>query len=405
MAKPLGIDHCPECEASRLRSPLWRRSLETETPVTPPVFGDPTMPEPTRRAFLASTAAIAAFAGFSHAGQVGSAPPPPAGGKPNAADAPGGAGGAGNAAAAALEHRQFGATDMKVTVLGFGGAEIGYQQVEQAIVDRLLNSALDAGLNVIDTAECYAGSEEAIGKAVSGRRKEYYLFTKVGHMEPGDAGWTAASIEKSIDRSLQRLKTDRLDLVQLHSCNREMLEKGECIAALERAKKQGKTRYIGFSGDSTAALYAVESGRFDALQTSASIADQECLELTLPKAKARNMGVIAKRPIANAAWRHDELPKEGYVVDYWKRLKKLDYDFTRGDARTAQGPTGAAGTALRFTLAIPGVHVAIVGTTKPERWKQNADLLREGGPLSAAQFEAIRIRWKAAAEPDWTGRT
>jgi aryl-alcohol dehydrogenase-like predicted oxidoreductase len=345
------------------------------------------MPQPTRREFLASTAAMMAFAASAQAGQAGATPPQsPASSTP-------------------LERRRFGATDMTVTVLGFGGAEIGYQEVDQSTIDRLLNAALDAGLNVIDTAECYGGSEEAIGKAVSSRRKDYYLFTKVGHMEQGETGWTAASIAKSIERSLQRLKTDHLDLVQLHSCGRDVLVKGECIAALEEAKKQGKTRYIGYSGDSTAALYAIESGRFDALQTSVSIADQECIELTLPKAKERNMGVIAKRPIANAVWRYDEEPKEGYVVEYWKRLKKLDYEFARGEARSNAGPEGAAGVALRFTLAVPGVHVAIVGTTKPERWKQNADLLRQGGPIAAKTYEAIRARWKEVSAPDWTGRT
>jgi len=350
------------------------------------------MPQPTRRDFLASTAATMAFVGLAHAQQSGAPTQKPTSTPPAAGPS-------------SLERRRFGATDLTVTVLGFGGAEIGYQKVDQPIVDRLLNAALDAGLNVIDTAECYAGSEEAIGKAVASRRKEYHLFTKVGHMETGDAGWTAASIEKSIERSLQRLQTDHLDLVQLHSCSKEMLEKGECIAALENAKKQGKTRYIGYSGDSVAALYAVESGRFDTLQTSVSIADQECIDLTLPKAKERNMGVIAKRPIANAAWRHDEEPKDSYGLEYWQRLQKLKYEFTSGDARSASTPDGAAGTALRFTLAVPGVHVAIVGTTKPERWKQNADLLRAGGPLARERYEAIRARWKEVAAADWTGRT
>lgn len=304
-----------------------------------------------------------------------------------------------------IEKRQFGATDMKVTVLGFGGAEIGYQGVDQAVVDKILNSALDAGLNVIDTAECYAGSEESIGRAVSSRRKEFYLFTKVGHMEQGDAGWTAASIEKSINRSLERLKTDRLDLVQLHSCGLDVLRKGECIAALEAAKKAGKTRYIGYSGDGEAAVYAIETGRFDTLQTSVNIVDQQCIDLTIPKAKARNMGVIAKRPIANAVWRYDTQPDNGYVVEYWKRLRKLDYDFTRGEAARDAGPNGAAGIALRFTLAVPGVHVAIVGTTKPERWIQNEEMLAKGGPLPQATFDAIRARWKEIAPADWVGLT
>ena len=344
------------------------------------------MSQPSRREFLASAAALAAFSSLP--GCTGSGQ--------SVTSTQGGASG--------LERRRFGATDMTVTVLGFGGAEIGYQQVDQATVDKILNSALDAGLNVIDTAECYAGSEESIGNAVAARRKEYYLFTKVGHMEQGAAGWTAASIEKSINRSLERLKTDHLDLVQLHSCGRDELVKGECIAALEKAKRAGKTRYIGYSGDGEAALHAVESGRFDTLQTSLSIADQESISLTLPKAKARNMGVIAKRPIANAVWRYDTQPDNGYVVDYWKRMQELNYDFARGDARNDGGPDGAAGTALRFTLAVPGLHVAIVGTTKPERWKQNAKLM-EAGPLAKELEGAIRARWKAVAKPDWVGQT
>lgn len=293
---------------------------------------------------------------------------------------------------------------MTVGVLGFGGAEIGYQEVDQQTIDRLLNAALDAGLNVIDTAECYKGSEEAIGKAVGSRRNEYFLFTKVGHMDPGDEGWTAASIGRSIDRSLQRLRTDRLDLVQLHSCERALLERGECIEALERAKKAGKTRYIGYSGDGDAALFAVECGRFDTLQTSVSILDQECIDLTLPKAKARNMGVIAKRPIGNAVWRYESEPDNSYVVDYWRRLQVLDYAFTRGAERTSETPTGASGMALRFVLTVPGVHTAIVGTTRPERWAQNVGLLREG-LLSRDEYETIRARWKATASREWVGLT
>src|SRR5215207_4755871 len=84
-------------------------------------------------------------------------------------------------APSALERRRFGKTDMEVTVLGFGGAEIGYQKVEQATVDKLLNAALDAGLNVVDTAECYVDSEIQIGTAIGHRRKEFFLFTKCGH--------------------------------------------------------------------------------------------------------------------------------------------------------------------------------------------------------------------------------
>jgi aryl-alcohol dehydrogenase-like predicted oxidoreductase len=297
-----------------------------------------------------------------------------------------------------MERRQFGKTDMKVSVLGFGGAEIGFEGVTQETVTRLLHDALDAGLNVIDTAECYPNSEELIGQAVADRRNDFYLFTKCGHPDnPMQGDWRLESLLRSIERSLKRLRTDRVDLVQLHSCSEADLRKGDVIAALEEAKKRGHTRYIGYSGDSLAARYAVECGHFDTLQTSVSIADQEALDLTLPLARQRNLGVIAKRPIANAAWRSGKKPDNAYHHGYWERLGKLNYDFLRGDL------TQAVALALRFTLSVPGVHTAIVGTTKPGRWRENAKLL-EAGPLSPQQFEAIRARWREVADKTWIGQ-
>ena len=284
---------------------------------------------------------------------------------------------------------------MIVSVLGFGGSEIGYERVSGRTVARLLDGALDAGLNVVDTAECYEDSEALIGRAIGGRRRDYHLFTKCGHGGGwGRADWRPAALLKSIERSVQRLATDHVDLVQLHSCSLDILRKGDVIEALERARDRGLTRYVGYSGDGSAARYAVECGRFDTLQTSVSIADQEAIDLTLPLAVTRNVGVIAKRPIANAAWRHARKPAEPYYQPYWTRLRALDYDFLRGGA--------AASTALRFTLSVPGVHTAIVGTTKPERWKENAASLA-AGQLDADAFGRIRGRWREVARPSWTG--
>jgi aryl-alcohol dehydrogenase-like predicted oxidoreductase len=297
-----------------------------------------------------------------------------------------------------MEKRAFGKTDMQVTVLGFGGAEIGFEKAAPQTVAQLLNSALDAGLNVIDTAECYMQSEELIGQAVANRRKDYYLFTKCGHPEsPAQEDWRPDSLLQSIQRSLRRLRTDHLDLVQLHSCSEAELRKGDVIAALQKARERGYSRYVGYSGDSQAARYAVESGQFDTLQTSVSIADQEAIELTLPLAQKRQMGVIAKRPIANTAWKYDRRPDNTYHQTYWERLQKLNYDFLRGD------PKQAVATALRFTLSVPGVHTAIVGTKNPARWRENAALL-EAGPLPKKEFEAIRARWKAVADKTWVGQ-
>ena len=295
-----------------------------------------------------------------------------------------------------MEKRTLGKTGMNVTVLGYGGAEIGFRNIPVETVDQLINGALDAGLNVIDTAECYIASEEMIGKTVAHRRNEYFLFTKCGHDSEGDH-WNPQKMTGMIDRSLKRLQTDRVDLLQLHSCTEEQLRQGDVIDVVRKARDAGKTRFIGYSGDSQAALYAVESSAFDTLQISVSIADQEAIDLAVPAARSRGMGVIAKRPIANAIWMHDSKP-DAYYQPYWERLPKLDYDFLKGDLQQA------VSTALRFTLSVPGVHTAIVGTTKPGRWKENSDLLNAGA-LEPERFEAIRTKWKAVAPAHWIGQT
>jgi len=300
-----------------------------------------------------------------------------------------------------MEKRRFGSTDMEVSVLGFGGAEIGFESAPQSEVDNLLGQALDLGLNVIDTAECYDESEHLIGNAVSHRRDDFYLFTKCGHSSGFDLpDWDPKMLALSIDRSLTRLKTDRVDLIQLHSCSEEILRQGDVIDVLQRAREAGKTRFIGYSGDRTNAVYAIELGVFNSLQTSINIADQECLTLTLPKAVERGMGVIAKRPVANVAWKSgSDEPANPYAKPYWERLKELQYEFIR-----SQLLDESVGTALRFTLSQPGVNVAIVGTKNSSRWAVNSSLASQG-PLSPELISEIRNRWLSVSKPDWNGQT
>ena len=296
-----------------------------------------------------------------------------------------------------METRRLGKTGFAVSVLGFGGSEIGYNAVPAATVEKLLNGALDTGLNVIDTAACYDTSEELIGAAVGHRRSDYYLFTKCGHAS-GMAveDWTPELVELSLSRSLKRLRTDYADLLQFHSCAAGTLRNQELIAALIRVKEKGLTRAIGYSGDGADALYAVETGIFDTLQISVNIADQEAIDLAIPAAVARDLGIIAKRPIANAAWFFSRWRVGDYEKPYWRRLKRLGYDFIRSD------PQAAVETALRFTLSVPGVDTAIVGTTRPSRWAQNAALVANG-VLPRSQFDAIRARWLTVAKPGWGG--
>lgn len=295
-----------------------------------------------------------------------------------------------------MERRTFGQTDMQVSLLGFGGAEIG--QADQKTVDRLLHSAVDAGLNILDTAECYGNSEELIGKSLAGRREDYYLFTKCGHaagLEYSD--WDPTMLEQSIDRSLKRLQVEYIDVIHLHSCSEEILRRGDVIEVLKRAKEQGKTRYIGYSGDTTDALYAIQTGAFDSFETSVNIADQEAIDLTIPEAVRRGMGVIAKRPIANVAWKNDTVSEQEYAYPYWVRLKELKYDFVEDVQLGVK-------TALKFALSVPGVATAIVGTANPNRWSQNASCVSDGGRLSQDEYNAIRTRWNEVAKQDWIGK-
>ncbi len=298
-----------------------------------------------------------------------------------------------------METRQFGKTDMQVSVLGFGGSEI--RGASPSDIEQLLNTALDAGVNVLDTAACYGNSEDLIGRAVASRRSDYFLFTKCGHNVgdelPDYADWDPRLLEASIERSLRRLRTDHVDLLQLHSCSLDILRKGDVIKVLEKAKREGKTRYIGYSGNNEDARYAIHTGAFDTLQTSVSIADQQEIDFTLPAARERGMGIIAKRPIAEGAWLHETLDKNAYAYPYWERLQTLSYDFLKS------GASSSIATALRFTLSVPGVDVAIVGTTSADHMRENIDMMSAGN-LPEDEFNAIRATWEERADQHWLGQ-
>jgi aryl-alcohol dehydrogenase-like predicted oxidoreductase len=314
-----------------------------------------------------------------------------------------------------METRVFGRTGMQVGVLGFGAGEIGSENTPFATVDKLLGEAADAGLNVIDTAPLYSDSEEKIGRALRGRRDQFLLFTKCGRRLPRKSSWTGfwlrarrkyrrwkdktdspefqspdwnpRVLEWNIEQSLRRLKTDSIDLIQLHSCSENTLRQGDVIEVLQRARQAGKVRHIGYSGDGKAALYAVRCGHFESLQISLNIADQEALDFTVPLAGQQGMGVIAKRPIANALWRVPR-PENRYYQPYWDRLQVLRYDFLQGGR--------ALEIALRFPMSAPGVHTMIVGTTNPAHFHQNTEFTNAGS-LDEGQFKAIRSRWKKVA--------
>ena len=303
----------------------------------------------------------------------------------------------------------FGRTGLSVSPLGFGAAPIGYLDTDRQRVAAILNLLLDAGVNLIDTAANYPGAEEAIAAAVGHRRKEFVLVSKCGWKVPGvdDPPWSAANVSRTVDRSLRLLRTDRLDVMLLHSCDLETLRKGEALGALAKARDAGKVRFVGYSGDNEAAEYAASLPDVAVVQTSISIADQANTDRVLPAARKANLGVIAKRPIANAAWKDlSEQPGlyKSYAATYAERLSKMRLDPA---ALGFSGPRDAAWSelALRFTLSQPGVHTAIIGTTNPENARANL-AAAEKGPLSPDVAKKIREAFRAA-DPGgaWVGQT
>jgi len=299
----------------------------------------------------------------------------------------------------------FGDTGLEVTPLGFGGAPVGFLDESQDRITQILNLLLDSGVNLIDTAHCYPGSEAAIGNAVSSRREEYVLVSKCGHAKDVDGkDWSPAAIAASIDLSLKRLKTDHIDVMLLHTCGLDTLRHGEPIDAVLKAVKAGKVRYAGYSGDNAEAAWAAAQPDLRVLETSVSIADQVNIDEALPLCVQHGKGVLAKRPIANACWKARDEQRgmyKDYASEYQRRFEKM------GVAASDLGFSDDAWPeiALRFTLGQEGAVCAIVGTTNPDNAKANIEAAKKG-PLPPDIIVKLRDAWKNAREADgkaWEG--
>lgn len=308
-----------------------------------------------------------------------------------------------------MEKRRLGRTGLEVSALGFGGGPVGFLSTEQDKVSEIINYLLDNGVNFIDTAAGYPGSEEAIGNAVGSRRHEYVLVSKCGQAfdDLDGEAWSATVITQTVDRALRRLKTDHLDVMLLHSCDQEVLEKGEAVEALVKARDAGKIRHVGYSGDNEASLYAAGLEAVDVIETSVNICDQANIDTLLPEAQKRDIGIIVKRPVANAAWLGTgEQPGfyANYTMTYAERFAAMG--LSPGDIGFTGGDDAWPKIALRFTLSQPGVTTAIVGTTNPKNAKLNIAAAEEG-PLPDAVIDAIRAAFasaESASGSQWTGQ-
>ena len=307
-----------------------------------------------------------------------------------------------------MQKVQFGSTGFETSRLGVGLSEIGsFELSDQAQATNVLNTALDNGINFLDTSACYGISEELVGNGVSQRRDDYFLATKAGHVARGYEGeaWAFQTVVDSIDRSLRLLQTDHVDVVQLHSCDIDVLEKGDAIRALQEAQQAGKTRFIGYSGDNESAHWAVDSGLFATLQTSYNLVEQRARTTgLLEKAIAKGMGTIIKRPIAGGVWgksRPDAADQtaNNYNTPYLERAKSVR---TLGPIENE--PDDAILTSLGYTLSDPNANVAIVGTTNPSHMATNVRQIDNDLPIPDCVIAELNRRFEQL-DQDWAQRT
>lgn len=295
-----------------------------------------------------------------------------------------------------LNKRTLGRTGLNVTDLSYGAMEVrgsriwGGRPVTDEQARTILNAVLDNGINFIDTANDYGRSEEFIGKYLSGRRNEFYIATKCGchvvhkdeHTDDTPHVWTRENLFRGLHESLGRLKTDYVDVMQLHNPTVEQAEQGDLVAALQEMKQQGKVRWIGCSSTSPHIETYIQWGVFDVFQIPYSALERQ-QEASITAAGKAGAGVIIRGGVARGE------PGVGLGNnDRWASFEKAKLDELRapGESRTA--------FLLRFTLSHPEMDTTIVGTLIPEHLAENVRIAAQG-PLPADVYAEAKRRLDA----------
>jgi aryl-alcohol dehydrogenase-like predicted oxidoreductase len=299
----------------------------------------------------------------------------------------------------------LGRTGLAVTRLSFGAMEIrgsriwGGRPVTDQQAETILNSVLDEGINFIDTANDYGRSEEFMGKYIAHRRQEFYLATKCGctvvrrdeNTDDTPHVWTRDNLFRGLNESLQRMKTDYIDIMQLHNPPVEETEKNQLVDALQEMQQQGKVRFISISTTLPHLPTYLHWGVFDTFQIPYSALEREHEEW-ISRAAEAGIGTIIRGGVARG-----EFGVGLGNQDRWKKFEAAGLDELRepGESRTA--------FLLRFTLAHPDVHTIIVGTLYPEHLQENIAAVKQG-PLPANVYqEAKRRLERAGVAPVPTG--
>ncbi|MFE4082562.1 aldo/keto reductase [Paenarthrobacter sp. YIM B13468] len=287
------------------------------------------------------------------------------------------------------EERFLTSSGLHSTVLGFGAMELRGAShrvprlLDEGVAELLLNTVLDEGIGFIDTSIDYGESEGLIGRYVGHRRSEYLLASKVGcpldHQPDGPSNgplvhdYSPANVRAGIEQSLSRLRTDYLDLVQVHiGPSVAVLQRDDVLGTLERAREEGKVRAIGISSTLPNLLDHIDLGVFETFQIPYSALDRS-LENCLPLINATGAGVIVRGGTARA-------PLAKQTPDGRADLR-FD-DLFEGD--------DLQGFLLRFAMTRPEVSTVIVGTASPEHVRENAKAAARGSLAGDVYAEAQR---------------
>jgi len=297
-----------------------------------------------------------------------------------------------------MVYRDLGRTGLKVSEVGLGCGPLGSDPHRD--YGPLLERALDLGVNFYDTADFYGSyrSEEWLGRAFSAKRDQVIIATKFGTVRTVDGmkkDFSAAHMRRALEDSLRRLRTDYVDLYQLHSPPRSILDDHDLLAALQQVKQEGKIRFIGISLDGAeSGLEAIRKWQPDAIQILFNLFNFEpsgCF----PAAKKAGVGLIIKAPLDSGMLGGDLMPgapmKEDDPRERWRddeiaqrqRLLLEELAFlTQGKTRTW------AQASLAFVLSFAEVSTVIPGTTSTAHLEQ--DVAAAGMRLTGEEMERLR---------------
>ena len=305
----------------------------------------------------------------------------------------------------AIMTRALGRTGADVTILGYGAMELrgGPRGPEIGDEDagRLLNAVLDGGINLIDTSPDYGGSEELIGRCIGRRRDEFFLASKCGCLIELPAGvpppyphdYSPANVRADVEQSLRRLRTDRLDLVQVHmSPSKATLEENHTVETLKTLQDQGKVRFIGMSGILPNLPEHIAMNVFDVFQIPYSAVQRDHEDLIT--AAAAGAGTLIRGGAARGAASEDKNWRTGPLSQPSGLGQRNWASAGIEDLIKDAGLTNME-FMLRFTLSHPGLSSTIVGTANPAHLAANI-ATAERGPLPEDLYEEAKKRLQPA---------